>query len=65
MDNDHRLNDMGNGCTCGKYGCKKWKEWFPEPGNEKRCKRCWTLASLFETEAGGFVDWCINCGMPI
>lgn len=65
MDENHRLNDMGNGCTCGKYGCKKWKDWFPEKGTEKRCPRCWSLAVLYETDWGKITSWCSNCEMPI
>lgn len=61
MDNDHRLNDMGNGCTCKTYKCKKWKDSFVKPGEEKRCPRCWTLASLYEDEVGNIYNYCVNC----
>lgn len=61
----HKLNDMGTGCTCKEPFCKKWKDTFPKPGQEKRCPRCWTLASLYETEVGQIIDWCISCEQPI
>lgn len=57
----HKLGGMGVGCICNDPNCKKWKDAFPKPGTEKRCKNCWTLLSKRENEDGTTVDWCINC----
>jgi len=31
--------------------------------NEKRCKRCFSLLSLFEDDKGNTKLWCFNCGI--
>jgi hypothetical protein len=60
MEKVHELNEIG-GCTCGVFGCRRWREKFPKIGEEKRCPTCLKLMTQRERLDGSFYLWCLDC----
>jgi hypothetical protein len=61
MTDVHMLDSFTGRCICNDFSCKEWKKQFINPGEEKRCKRCWSVLTWHEDEIGNITLWCLNC----